>query len=142
MSILLCTSEKLDSYLRPRLRFDVEEVWAVALTSNLSLISGEMIFRGHAAGCFVHAREIYRFAIRENAVHLAIAHSHPSGDHEASPADLKLTKDLHEIGKWLKIPLIEHLILSKNGYFSMNDRGYFEHWRKQRNNRSYLKSSN
>lgn len=140
--LCLCNSETLDAYLRPRIRLDVEEVWAVALASNLSLISAEMIFRGHASGCFVHPREIYRFAIRHNAVHLAIAHSHPSGDHEASSADVKLTRELHEIGKWLKIPLIEHLILSTNGFLSMSDKGYFEHWRRQRRTRTYLKSSN
>ncbi|MBX3039808.1 MAG: hypothetical protein KF789_03740 [Bdellovibrionaceae bacterium] len=142
MSILLCNSKTLEAHLRPLIRLDVEEIWAVALTSNLNLISSEMIFRGHASGCFAHAREIFRFAIRQNAVHLAIAHSHPSGDHQASPQDIKLTREFYEIGKWLKIPLVEHLILSTNGFSSMSDDGHFERWHRLRRNRAYLKRSN
>ena len=135
----LSTSQKLDAHIRPQIRFDVEELWAFALSSNLKLISADMLFRGHASACLIHPREIYRYALQKNAVQLALAHSHPSGDHEPSSEDLMLTQELYKAGNLLKIPLIDHLILSENGYFSMRDAGCFARWERQppRGSRTY-----
>lgn len=125
-------NKALDAHLRTKIRFDVEELWAVALNSNLEILATELIFRGHASGCLIHPREIFRFAIREGALSLAIAHSHPSGDHEPSTADLLMTRDLFLIGRFAQIPLVDHLVLSANGFSSMAALGHFESWRKLR----------
>jgi DNA repair protein RadC len=52
-----------------------------------------------------------------------LAHNHPSGDPEPSEDDLTMTKRLIEAGKILGIEVLDHIIITKNGYFSFKDRG-------------------
>ncbi|MBX3034951.1 MAG: JAB domain-containing protein [Bdellovibrionaceae bacterium] len=125
-------SRTLEERLRPLIRFDVEEVWAVAFSSRLVPIATELIFRGDASGCQVHPREIFRFALRQNAVSVAIAHSHPSNDPEPSLEDLHVTHRLCMVGRLVGIALIDHLVMSESGAVSMANRGYFREWRKKR----------
>lgn len=132
MQSLMTSSHELDAYLRPRIRFDVEEMWVLALGSNLGLISAEMIFRGHASACLIHPREIFRFNLLKNAVSFVIAHSHPSGDALPSKEDIAITEHLAEVGDWFGIPLLDHLILSESGTTSLADLRYFERWRRRR----------
>lgn len=134
MNETVCSSD-LEKALRPLIRFDVEEVWGLALNSRLEVIATELLFRGHASGCVIHAREIFRFAVRENAVGLVVSHSHPSGDAEPSEADLLITERLFQAGRLLGIPLIDHLVLSRKSMVSMAERGWLITWAKKRSYR-------
>lgn len=125
---IITGSRDFEAYLRPRIRLDVEEVWAVALSSRLEIIAGDLIFRGHASSCVIHPREIFRFAIEHGAVSLALAHSHPSGDAEPSAEDLEVTRRLFDVGQLIGIPLIEHVILGAKEFVSLADRGHFRKW--------------
>ena len=58
-----------------------------------------------------------------NAYSVVLAHNHPSGDPEPSEDDLAMTKRLVETGKILGIEVIDHIIITKNGYLSFKDRG-------------------
>ncbi len=98
---------------------EVEELWAMALSSTLDPIAVELIFKGTVDHCLVHPRDIFRFAIKHNASQIIIAHNHPSQDIRPSPEDIKITKKLEYCGVMLEVPLIDHLILNKISYFSM-----------------------
>lgn len=63
-------------------------------------------------------KEIYNYAIKENAAALIIMHNHPSGVLTPSDADIKLTNDLIETGKIIGIPLLDHLITNGKKYYS------------------------
>ncbi|MEQ1878385.1 MAG: JAB domain-containing protein [Bdellovibrionia bacterium] len=102
---------------------EVEEFWAIALGSTKRVIRIQMIFRGTVDACLVHPRDVFRFALTMNASSLLVAHNHPSGDNRPSQEDLALTKRLADAGKLLQIPLIDHLILADDGFFSLADRG-------------------
>jgi DNA repair protein RadC len=105
------------------MQLDIEEVWCIALTSNLKLIDFKMIFRGTVDQCTIHPRDIFRFACCANASRIILAHNHPSGDLEPSTQDLLITKQILNCSKIIQIPLLDHLILTSNMYFSFADQG-------------------
>jgi DNA repair protein RadC len=73
----------------------------------------------------VHPREVFAPAIEHRCASIIVAHNHPSGILEASDEDLEVTNRLKESGKLLGIELLDHIILSKNGFLSMRDEGVF-----------------
>lgn len=121
-------SADIDKVLRGQIRTDVEEVWAIAVNSQLGIIKEEMIFRGHVTAAVFHPREILKFAITNSAVAIAIAHSHPSGNTVPSQQDLIQTEALYHLCKVLNIPLIDHIIMSETSSKSLFVEGYFEKW--------------
>lgn len=132
---IITGSRDLEAHLRTRIRFDIEEVWAIALNSRLKVIASDLIFRGHASSCVIHPREIFRFAIAQGAVSLALAHSHPSGEAEPSAEDLAVTERLFQVGRLVGIPLVDHLVLGADECVSLADRGHFRKWAKKRGGR-------
>ena len=70
-----------------------------------------------------HAREIFRYAIINNATAIIMAHNHPSGEPEPSAKDILLTGDIRKASKILGIPLIDHVIIGDNKYYSFAEEG-------------------
>jgi DNA repair protein RadC len=62
-------------------------------------------------------------ALKCNATAILIAHNHPSGKLLPSEADISITKSIYKCGEILNITLIDHLIVTKEGYFSFSDEG-------------------
>ena len=71
----------------------------------------------------MHPREVFRPAILDNSAGIIIAHNHPSGTLKASRADIQITQRLKEVSKLVGIELLDHVIISKNGYCSFSDDG-------------------
>lgn len=71
----------------------------------------------------VHPREILRPAILESAAGLILAHTHPSGNLEPSREDKDITRRMVEAGQIIGIPVLDHLIISREGYFSFQEAG-------------------
>lgn len=119
-------SEIISSHLafklvHPFFRLDVEEFWAVALNSKKQVINSAMLFRGTVDHCMVHPRDIFRFGILENASSMLVAHNHPSGDCLPSIEDIQLTRKIEKAGLLLQVPLIDHIIVNADSYFSFAD---------------------
>ncbi len=110
----------------------VEEFWAMALNSNLEILEKKLLFRGTVDRCLIHPRDIIRFLCSENATAYIIAHNHPGGDPRPSKEDLAITKKLVLLSMLVEIPMKDHLILSKNGYFSFADTGILERFSRLR----------
>ena len=66
----------------------------------------------------VHPREVFRRAITDNAAAIIVAHNHPSGSLEPSDEDHEVTRRLVEAGQLLGISVLDHLVISREGYFS------------------------
>ncbi len=64
-------------------------------------------------------------AIKPNAYGIILAHNHPSGNLQPSQADIDLTKRMKEGGKLLEIQVLDHVILTSEGYHSLADEGSF-----------------
>jgi len=67
----------------------------------------------------VHPREIFIRAIKDNATSIIVAHNHPSNNLKPSPEDLDMTEKIISAGEIVGIPLLDHLIITKNGFYSM-----------------------
>ena len=76
---------------------------------------------GGMNGTIADIRIIFQTAIKANASGIIISHNHPSGNLQPSEADKALTKKIVEAGKLMDISILDHLILSNDGYFSFAD---------------------
>ena len=115
----LVTSRRAAHFLRKSIAAsEVEEFWVVSLNPLCRVIKAAMIFRGTVDSCFIHPRDVFRFAIATNATSIIVGHNHPSGCIFPSPADEELTKNLKQGGVLLQIPLVDHVIVTKRNYFS------------------------
>lgn len=98
-----------------------EEFWLITLNAQLYTINTTLISRGTLNFCLVHPRDIFRCAVHDNALSLILAHNHPSLVLKPSDQDIKLTKKLVKISKVIEIPIVDHLIFSKELYFSFKE---------------------
>ncbi len=72
----------------------------------------------------VHPREVYADPITDRAAAILCAHNHPSGTLEASPEDLAITRRLSQAGELLGIRVLDHLIVTQDGYLSLREAGH------------------
>lgn len=84
-------------------------------------IKREIISVGSLNANLVHPREVFEPAIRHIAAQIIVAHNHPSDDEKPSEEDKEITKRLIESGKILGIDIIDHIIVTKNNYFSFKE---------------------
>jgi DNA repair protein RadC len=98
-----------------------EQFRVLALDVRLKLIKAKTISVGSLTECLVHPREVFRFLIDANAASAVVVHNHPSGDPAPSVQDQELTRRLQEVGELVGIKIIDHLIVSKRGYFSFKE---------------------
>jgi DNA repair protein RadC len=103
--------------------FMKEQFMIASFDTRSRLLGVDVVSTGTLTASLVHPREVYISAIRRHAVCIIAAHNHPSGDTEPSDEDIRTTKRLSEAGKIMGIQLIDHLIITKNNYFSFKEAG-------------------
>ena len=102
------------------LKYEVQEhLVAISLNADNRILGVHDISKGLTNQTPIHPREAFRKAIADNAVSTIFVHNHPSGSTEESPEDLSITRVLVAAGKILKIPVIDHIIISKCGINSL-----------------------
>ena len=102
---------------------DVEEFRIIFLDTKLRVAAEEIQQRGTVNQVSIHPREVIKAAIVHKAKAIILVHNHPSGDVTPSHADLDITNKINVAGAAVGIKLFDHLIVSKNGYYSFNDHG-------------------
>ncbi len=100
-----------------------EHFLLITLDGSSHIIEQRVIHIGTLNQSLVHPREVFRPAIHDNAAGVIISHNHPSGTLEASRADIQITQRLKEVAKLVGIELLDHVIISSNGYYSFSDEG-------------------
>jgi DNA repair protein RadC len=98
-----------------------EEFWVIYLNRQNKYIAKQLISKGGVAGTLADARLIYKPAIEKLASYIILAHNHPSGNLSPSEADIALTKKMKEAGKLLDVQVIDHIIVTDNGFYSFAD---------------------
>ncbi len=93
------------------------------LDSRNQEIQREIISVGTLNANLVHPREVFEPAVKNLAAQIIVAHNHPSGDTEPSEDDLLINKKLVEAGKILGIEVVDHVIVAKNNYVSLKEKG-------------------
>ena len=93
------------------------------LNAKNMLLANEAMWRGSVDEASVHVREVIARAIALGATAIIIVHNHPSGDPSPSQQDIRLTKDLVEAGRHMKIVVHDHVIVGSQGRSSMKALG-------------------
>lgn len=95
---------------------------AIALNTKYKVTSIRAISVGTVNNSIVHPREVFRYAIQENATAVIVSHNHPSGNQEPSENDVKTTETLVSAGKIIGIQVLDHIIIGDDYYsFMKND---------------------
>ena len=79
------------------------------------------ISSGGLTGTVCDPKIIFQYALQTNASGIILAHNHPSGNLQPSQADIQITEKVREAGKLLDIALLDHLILTGEGFYSLTD---------------------
>jgi DNA repair protein RadC len=95
----------------------------ITLDGASHIINIRTVFIGTLNQSLVHPREVFADAIADRAAGIIIAHNHPSGTCEPSRADIQITQRLKDVAKLVGIELLDHVILTKEGYYSFSDEG-------------------
>lgn len=100
-----------------------EHFLSITLDGASHIINSRVVFIGTLNQSIVHPREVFADAIADRAASIIIAHNHPSGTLKASQADLQITQRLQEVSKLVGIDLLDHVILTREGFYSFADEG-------------------
>ncbi len=119
----ITSAEDVYSLLQEYSTEDREHFLLITLDGASKVINKRVIHIGTLNQSLVHPREVFRPVILDNAAGIIIAHNHPSGTLEPSRADVAITNRLKEVGKLVGIDLLDHVILTKVGYYSFSDEG-------------------
>lgn len=101
----------------------IEEMYLMLLNRANKVLGYSKISEGGITGTVVDTRVIFQIALKTNACSIILGHNHPSGNLKPSDADLKITKNIKEAGKIMDITLLDHIILTDEGYYSFADEG-------------------
>lgn len=105
-------------------KIDLLEQFKVIFTNRGNKVLGVMeVSSGGIAGTVADSRLIFGAAIKTLATGIIISHNHPSGNLTPSQADIDLTRKIKEGGKLLEIQLLDHIIVTSEGYYSFADEG-------------------
>ncbi len=102
-----------------------EEFWVLYLNNSNKVIYKSQLSKGGITGTVVDVRLIFKTALENNATSIILTHNHPSGKLQASDADIAITKKLKLAGEQLDIKVLDHIIITENGYYSFQDEGIF-----------------
>jgi DNA repair protein RadC len=112
------------AYLQSELQHFKHEVFvAIYLNNACKVLKWEPLSQGGLTGTVADPRIILKKALEENAVNIILGHNHPSGNLRPSKADEELTHKIKEGARFLDIKLLDHIIVSEQGYFSFADSG-------------------
>ena len=119
---------KLDSpkavadYLRQKIGKEKNEHFVIlCLDTKNNLVKSNLISKGTIDESLVHPREVFKEAIDASSSHIIVGHNHPSDDTSPSGEDRALTKRLVAAGNILGIKVLDHIIVSKSGFYSFKE---------------------
>lgn len=102
-----------------------EHFWILSLSNNNQIMLLELISLGSMNKTIVEPTEVFSFALQKRAAKIILVHNHPSGDLTPSADDIDLTDKLIQVGKIVNCPVIDHLVITVEGYTSFADTGLF-----------------
>lgn len=117
-------SRDIAEYLKQLMRDLDHEVFAIVFLNRANRIKHfEIISRGGITGTVADPRIILKKALQEGATSIVLSHNHPSGNLQPSKADEEITRKIVEAARYLDISVLDHIIVSEDGYFSFADEG-------------------
>jgi DNA repair protein RadC len=114
-----CPKELFEQVKKVNIDFNQENVIIIYFNSRNKYLDSELVHMGGVNSTLIDLRVIFRKALINNAVSIAIAHNHPSGYLEPSDCDEVVYKKLKEAGELIDIKVLDSLIFNETEYYSM-----------------------
>ena len=116
--------DTIAAYYMERMRHEEQEqMICTMLNTKNQFLGDEVISRGTVNSSLVSPRDLILAAFRHRAVYMILVHNHPSGNPEPSKDDLLFTKRVWEAGALVDIPLLDHIVIGDQQYFSFRQEG-------------------
>jgi DNA repair protein RadC len=117
-------SRDIADYLRKKLAHENREMFVVIfLNKSNRILAHETVSTGGITSTIVDAKVILKLAIELHATSIVLSHNHPSGSLKASNADKALTEKIKQAAKLIDVEVLDHIIVSDQGYYSFADDG-------------------
>ncbi len=100
-----------------------EHLRTLLLDTKNRLLGSPTVYIGNVNSSIVRVSEVFREAVRENAVSIIVAHNHPSGDPTPSPEDVQVTRSMVKAGALLNISVLDHIVIGHQRFVSLKERG-------------------
>lgn len=126
-SLCYRTPYSIADYYMERLRHEnVEYIILLLFDSGLHVIAEKILSKGTVNASLLSPREVFVQALKDQAASVMLLHNHPGGDPTPSGNDMQITKRVQEAGKLTDIPLLDHIIIGDNSYFSFQESGLLQ----------------
>ncbi|MGM9903084.1 DNA repair protein RadC [Enterococcus sp. 10A9_DIV0425] len=103
-----------------------EHLVCVYLDTKNQVLLKKTLFIGSLNQTVAHPREVFHYAVRYSAARIILAHNHPSGNVIPSKQDLQFTRRIQACGEMMGIDVLDHLIIGRKQYFSLQEEGLME----------------
>lgn len=100
-----------------------EHFWTISLDNALSILAIELVSMGSVKETIAEPMEIFSLPLQKRAVKVILVHNHPSSTTKPSESDKDLTDNLIQVGRIMRVPVIDHLIITEKSYYSFADSG-------------------
>lgn len=118
----ISSSEMIYQRMRYKIgNLDHEEVWILLLNRRNQVIREVCLSTGTSTASLFDVKAAIKHAILENAEGVILTHNHPSGGTVPSESDNKITRELKQACDYMRIKMLDHLIVTANGYYSYHD---------------------
>jgi len=121
--VFINSPEDVYNLLRTKMDKRREHLWAIYLSPSNMLLGYDLVAIGRMNSLFADPKDILYGAVRSACSSLIIAHTHPGGEAKPSRADLEFTKRVKDACELLGFELLDHVIITEKGYFSMREGG-------------------
>ncbi len=117
-------SRDVFTLFKPALRdLSYEEFWILLLNRGNKVIKTICISQGGLSGTVADPKKIFKSALEQYSASIILCHNHPSGNIRPSESDIRLTQKLKKAGSFLDLPVLDHIIVGEDSYFSFADEG-------------------
>lgn len=122
--VVLHSSSDIFGYMKYQLWDKKQEYfYCLYVNQKKELIERKLLFMGTVNRSIVHPREVFKYAYLCSASGIICIHNHPSGDIQPSKEDIRLTNSLVELGRLNAIPILDHIIIGNDSYYSFYEEG-------------------
>ncbi len=113
--------DEIASFYMERLRHETREILMLLMFDRKNMVLGEEILSvGTSNSSLISPAEVFRSALKKRAEFIVLLHNHPSGDPRPSSEDQAVTLRIRQCGELLEIPLMDHIIIGDNRYYSFS----------------------
>lgn len=123
----ITNSQDVDTLMRKIMDLDTmdhcESCWVLLMSNSNHVLAASNLGAGGIKGVVVPVQTVFQLAIIAHASSIILVHNHPSGSLKPSESDLKLTSNVKQAAEFMSITLLDHLIITSEGYLSLADEG-------------------